>query len=48
MTKKWIRLAWDYGFTNTDLETSKWFRRQVPMRNSGSSSGVLACVTTPT
>ena len=34
----------NYGFTSTDLATSKWLRRQVPMRYSGSSSGVLACI----
>lgn len=33
-----------YGFTDTALEASKWLRRQVPTRYSGSSSGVLACV----
>lgn len=37
------RLGDDHGFTKTDFEASRWLRRQVPRRYSGSSSGVLAC-----
>ena len=33
----------NHGFSNTALEASRWFRRQVPRRYSGSSSDVLAC-----
>ena len=33
------------SFTKTDLEASRWLSRQVPRRYSGSSSGVLACLT---
>ena len=40
---KWLTNVEIQGFTKTALEASRWLRRQVPSRCSGSSSGVLAC-----
>lgn len=34
----------DQDFSGTALEASRWLRRQVPRRYSGSSTSVFACI----